>query len=491
MAEMAVEDAPLEFNASGSDTGPDMPFLRYQWSFGDGTDRSPVLVSPRIKHSYTKAGVYTASVTVTDDNGAKGQSFINITVANVPPTGMTELSEVRIDEDSQLTLTGTGYDTASDIGSLAFRWDLGDGNITEWMPEPTAVHTYTMSGDYAAMFYVRDNDNASASATLNVTVRNVAPTCTVTTADQEVSEDVEVSFEGAGRDTPTDLLFLQFRWDFDDGNLSDWMTEAAAVHAYAQKGIYVAKLTVRDNDGVESRSKVEITVNNLPPVAKAKASKTTVDEDALVAFTSSGSTDTLSDLPLLLYSWDFGDGKTAEGPAANHSYSKQKTFTVVLAVTDNDGAKATAELTIKASNVAPTVKAAVDRIRGPAGTQFNFSAGAADTASDQGSLRYDWNFGDLSTGAGQNASHTYLAAGFFKATLKVTDDEGASVEDSVTVEVYKAARPVEPGKQGIPLPIIGGVIAAVAVVAVVAALMMMRGKRKAHYEQAEADRAKK
>jgi len=491
MSDLAVEDTPLDFDGSGNDTTPDIPFLRYQWSFGDGTDKSPVLVSPKFKHAYTKSGVYTATLTVSDDDRAAAVAAINITVANVPPAGTTELSEVKIDEDSPLTLTGTGADTASDLGSLSFCWDLGDGNATEWMPEPTTVHTYTMSGNYTARLFVRDNDGATANATVNVTVRNLPPTCAVTTGDQDATEDAELSFEGTGKDTPTDLRSLWFRWDFGDGNLSEWMAEAAASHAYAQKGLYAASLVVRDNDGAEARAKFEITVNNLPPIARAKASKTTVDEDTPVVFTSSGSTDTISDLPLLQYSWDFGDGRSAEGPVANHSYTKQKTYTVVLAVTDNDGVSATAELTVKAVNVAPTAKASASLPRVPVGTSLNFSAEAADTASDLGNLRYDWNFGDLLTGTGKNASHTYLAAGSYTVRLKVTDDEGASVEDSVTVDVYKAAKPVEPAKEGPPLAIIGGAVAGVAVVIAVAALMMMRGKRKAHVEQAEADAAKK
>ncbi|MBM4247865.1 MAG: PKD domain-containing protein [Euryarchaeota archaeon] len=491
MGDLAVEDTPLQFDGSGSDTGPDRPFLRYQWDFGDGTERSPVLVGPGWKHTYTRSGVYGATLTVTDDDKATASASIDITVANLPPSGTVEFPSVRTDEDSPLTLTGTGTDTPSDIGTLAFRWDLGDGNTTDWMPDPTTVHTYTRSGNYTAVLFVRDNDGATANATMDVSVRNLPPTCTATTGDQRADEDAEVLFDGTGRDTPTDARSLLYRWDFGDGNQSGWSPEAPASHSYAQQGLYRGALVVRDDDGAESRAGFEVTVDNLPPVARAKASRTTVDEDTPVVFNASGSSDTPSDLGSLSFSWDFGDGKAGRGPAAEHSYTKQRTYSVVLTVTDNDGATSTAELTVRASNVAPTVNVSADRARGPVGTRFNFSAEARDTESDIRTMKYEWRFGDLSTGTGQNTSRVYEAPGNYTVSVKVTDDEGASAEASLTVEVYKEAGPPAPAGEEPPVALIAvGAAAAVLAAVVTSRLMAKRGGRAVR-EQAEADQAER
>jgi 6-phosphogluconolactonase (cycloisomerase 2 family) len=57
------------------------------------------------------------------------------------------------------------------------------------------------------------------------------------------------------------------------------------------------------------------------------------------------------------------------------------------------------------------------------GTVVRFAGAATD---DDGSpASYKWNFGDGSTGTGQNVSHTYQA-GTYDVTLTVTDDEGCS-----------------------------------------------------------------
>jgi len=41
---------------------------------------------------------------------------------------------------------------------------------------------------------------------------------------------------------------------------------------------------------------------------------------------------------IVLYEWQFGDGATAHGPTPQHAYSNAGLYTVMLRVTDNNGA---------------------------------------------------------------------------------------------------------------------------------------------------------
>jgi PKD repeat protein len=57
---------------------------------------------------------------------------------------------------------------------------------------------------------------------------------------------------------------------------------------------------------------------------------------------------------------------------------------------------------------------------------------------------FAWTFGDGGTGSGASTSHTYTTAGTFTATLKVTDNAGATATKSLTIAATAAAPPAAP-----------------------------------------------
>jgi PKD repeat protein len=72
-----------------------------------------------------------------------------------------------------------------------------------------------------------------------------------------------------------------------------------------------------------------------------------------VSLDASGAVDT--DGEILTYDWDFGDGGTASGVLASHTYTATaaRTFVVTLTVTDNQGGTSTANATITVSVSTP------------------------------------------------------------------------------------------------------------------------------------------
>jgi len=73
----------VNFDGSGSHD-PDGEIISYDWDFGDGTIDSEDTVS----HTFSDTGVYTVTLTVTDDQGATGSDTIQITASsgdNQPP----------------------------------------------------------------------------------------------------------------------------------------------------------------------------------------------------------------------------------------------------------------------------------------------------------------------------------------------------------------------------------------------------------------------
>jgi hypothetical protein len=69
------------------------------------------------------------------------------------------------------------------------------------------------------------------------------------------------------------------------------------------------------------------------------------------------------------------------------------------------------------------------------GTEVTFDArGSTDPDDDAGSLTYDWEFGDGTTGSGETVSHTYGSAGEYTAEVSVSDGTNSET-DEVTVSI--------------------------------------------------------
>ncbi|MDO8669724.1 MAG: lamin tail domain-containing protein [Candidatus Buchananbacteria bacterium] len=90
---------------------------------------------------------------------------------------------------------------------------------------------------------------------------------------------------------------------------------------------------------------------NVSPIAAAGD-----DQDILLGkealFDGSGSSD--SDGTISNYNWDFGDSVTASGVSALHAYNSVGLFTVVLIVTDNQGATSSDNLIVSVSETPTT-----------------------------------------------------------------------------------------------------------------------------------------
>jgi PKD repeat protein len=77
----SAEYLVVSFDASSS-SDPDGNIVSYAWNFGDGTTGSGISPS----RTYTAAGAYSVTLTVTDNEGATGTKAQNVTVTS-PPSG--------------------------------------------------------------------------------------------------------------------------------------------------------------------------------------------------------------------------------------------------------------------------------------------------------------------------------------------------------------------------------------------------------------------
>jgi len=152
----------------------------------------------------------------------------------------------------------------------------------------------------------------------------------------------EVAFTDQSSDP--DGSIVAWDWDFGDGGSSAVQNPT---HGFAA-GSYTVTLTVTDDAGASAASAQGISIDtggtgNQPPVAAFSyaCSGRTCEFDA------GGSSD---DSGISSYAWDFGDGASATGQVTQHGYASQGSYTIVLTVTDADGASAGASAAIRVKN---------------------------------------------------------------------------------------------------------------------------------------------
>jgi len=480
----ADEDGTVEFAAYATDTPADNASLQFTWEFGDGRRQGP---GPDriVLHKYTKAGNFTIRVTVRDPPGDSVSATARVSISDIPPTAEVG-PDKSVDKDTTVGFTGGGGGTPSDILGLNFSWSFGDGNSSAWSADPNITHIYTRSGNYTAVLSVRDDEGTVANASLKVSVSNQLPVVRILAPSPAASfdKDREVGFAGSATDTASDAPALAFRWDFGDGNLSDWSVSPETAHTYTRGGAMIATLQARDAEGAVGEVSVAIKVRNTAPKVSILSPWTTeAEEDSPVRFTAEGS-DSASDEDALNYTWTI-DGQTLYGASFDHSFATEGIKQISVTVTDPEGASATASRTITINNREPRVNPAVSPLRLTAGQAVQYSATASDSPSDKASLRISWSFGDGASSFEFSGLHNYTTAGTYDLLVTVTDDEDASDSQSFRVVVDPPeVTPVEPtpnngtgkseGLSGRTLAMIAGAAAGIAVIAIALFLVMRR-----------------
>lgn len=154
------------------------------------------------------------------------------------------------------------------------------------------------------------------------------------------------------------------------------------------------------------------------------------------------------------YSWNFGDGSQGNQADVNHSYKKSGSYTVVLTVRgpkESAGStvksEQTAQITVKIKSSPPSASAKATPTSGEAPLAVQFD-GSASQVPNGTITKYEWAFGDGAKGSGAKVSHDYAKPGDYTATLTVTDNNGATAQATVKVEVKQAAVSLKPQARG-------------------------------------------
>ena len=160
-AETVDTGVVITFDASGSYDPDGGDIVSYDWDFGDVTSATGVIV----EHAYADDGVYTVTLTVTDDEGATNSTTSTKTVLNRPPVAsFTWIPETPVVGE---TVYFTSTSTDPDGTIVSWDWAFGDGTFGAG---ETTTHVYAMEGTYTVTLTVTDDDDATDDATAAITI---------------------------------------------------------------------------------------------------------------------------------------------------------------------------------------------------------------------------------------------------------------------------------------------------------------------------------
>ncbi|UCC86494.1 MAG: PKD domain-containing protein [Anaerolineales bacterium] len=245
---------------AGTATDPgsiDQAGLNYTWDFGDGTKGS----GPIVGHSYTQPGNYTATLTVTDKDGAHvtDAAAVQVVAANQSPTAVISGPASGLVGDTLSFSASGSYDNDGSIEGYA--WNFGDGTTSN-QAEPS--HTYNQAGSYQVTLTVTDNGGLTDQTTHTIQIEepapaNQSPTAVISgPASGLVGEPL--SFDASGS-SDSDGSIIDYAWAFGDGAVGSGIT---VTHVYTQAGSYQLALTVTDDGGLTAGTinTIQVEANN-------------------------------------------------------------------------------------------------------------------------------------------------------------------------------------------------------------------------------------
>ena len=326
--------------------------IAVEWDFGDGisedylykSSTAPSYSEITARHAYDYYGSYELGLSISDFDGGIASfrttiqiDSIGMSITNtVPAVEIIGNDSLVAFEDQLITLMAD----AVDDGTIAsYSWILSDGGsyLNETSSRESSVtHAFAFSGDYPIIVLCKDDKGAIGVTYAILQVKNSPPRAVIFNKAC-CNQDEVISFRASRDDSPTDSQYLEFSWDFGDGNSG---YGEMISHVYKKSGNYNLTLIVRDNDGSESASITTISVKAIAPIVTKLQDRVVYGNYPSLSLVASAD-DTPSDAMDLTYEWEFGDGQSGYGQNVEHIYPSSGTYLIELTVIDSSGLIAT------------------------------------------------------------------------------------------------------------------------------------------------------
>ena len=348
----------LYFTTTGavSSWGHASNWIEYRWDWGDGSAISAWSSDTSLNHQYAALGDYeiktqarcVLSLHTPIESEWSAPAAVSIVEQITVQFGPTGPDNGGVGE----SYTFTRYNASSNSGhTLEFRFDWGDGSISDWSASISADHVFTSAGTFEVAYQARCATHTNA-------VSEWSPTSAIiiTDAPEAVSQPDQAAHSTTGLVTVGKEIWisvsgsinnyghaLEYYFDYGDGTILDWTPAAytygvpnlATQHTYTSVGSFdvVCKARCAIHTDIESETSVPHTIDvyeaiSIPEVPTGPATGL-VGEN--LTFTTTGSTS--SEGHDLEYSFEYRRGPYTIDFTSDWSTSLSDTHVFTLAST--------------------------------------------------------------------------------------------------------------------------------------------------------------
>ncbi|EDX09633.1 GD13023 [Drosophila simulans] len=418
----------------------------------------------KVKLSNLSEGLYTFKVTVTGDNGTFGEATANVTV--LPENRINQPPQVIISPREQIIRQPTtnaildGSTSTDDDKITNWHWEVISGPIG-YQPVLPEVNTLqldlTSPGNYTFKLTVTDSNNVTNSTTATIAVLKETDYAPVANAGDAVIlylPNNNVTLNGTASSDDHEIVAWEWTKDASDEAKAVDMQRTRTPYVQLsnlEEGMYTFVLKVTDGSGQSSTAKVHVFVKpptNSPPVAEAGTNTTTSLPINWVVLNGSDSKD---DIGIKSYLWKQLSGPNnavilkSNSSIANATFLTLGLYEFELTVSDENNNTATDTTWVKIvqeRNAAPIANAGGDHTVTLPATAIYFNG--SKSWDDLAVVKYLWTRDEHSLAAGVIVADTdkepvmiltNLVQGRYVFTLTVSDDQGLTSSDTVSVNV--------------------------------------------------------
>ena len=431
-------------------------YVSYEWNFGDG---SPVVTTlgnnNGTDHFYGSAlTTYTVSVKIT--NGCAKDTTIYSTLKIKNGVGFPNQNfQLNTGPNPACPTDHVNWNAPS--GYTNYLWDFGDGSTANGS-DNNGTHSYISAGTYNGSVKITNACGKDTTIYGSVVVNTTGSfpnylQINVTPNTGSCANDlIEFQMNQSG--------FQSYKWNFGDGSPLITTTVEKSQHSYTSTGTYVVTCTIKNGCSNTALITSSVQVTTSSPVSSSLTisgvQNPSCMNDKVFFVVNQGQSS-------YKYIWNYGDGSPATdttiGSGSSHTYTTVGTYTVTVKVTNGCGMTKNVSFTQNVTTTAVPTLTSGDGSKnwGFPGSDNNGSSSTAGCSGDaiifyfMGSAPNNlWDFGDGNTGTATESmlvyggdgafpvtiiKHSYAANGPYKVKLRITNNCGNSVTDSMNISI--------------------------------------------------------